>query len=249
MAIPIDRVYKTVQRVLNVEQRGQLPPEDFNYFAHLAQLDVFNRLFYDEPHFQISQKGTASVKNALKEMQDVFYERRVITTRGTSNVGERFSLDFGSEDSETEGALYRLENVFYENTAGELVKVEKINKNELGYVLRSCLTQPTLQFPKYVRYHNELGSSRGNLVIYPQSISSITVEYIRQPVNPNWAYVSVAGVPVYNDGNSQDFDLHPMMENDLIIRILFYAGVSIRQEEISSLFASLEAKEEQSEKS
>ena len=51
MAISVDNVYQTVQRILNVEQRGQFSPADFNHFAKLAQDELFANLFYDKQHF------------------------------------------------------------------------------------------------------------------------------------------------------------------------------------------------------
>ena len=45
--INVDRVYQTVQKILNKEQRGYLPPVEFNLFAEMAQTEIFENYFYD----------------------------------------------------------------------------------------------------------------------------------------------------------------------------------------------------------
>ena len=40
----INDVYKTVQAILNKEQRGYVSPFDFNKFAEQAQLEIFEEL-------------------------------------------------------------------------------------------------------------------------------------------------------------------------------------------------------------
>ena len=41
MAINVDQVYKTVLLIINKEQRGYLPPVEFNLFANQAQNEIF----------------------------------------------------------------------------------------------------------------------------------------------------------------------------------------------------------------
>ena len=43
--VGIDRVYQTVQKILNKEQRGYLPPVEFNLFANQAQNEIFEGYF------------------------------------------------------------------------------------------------------------------------------------------------------------------------------------------------------------
>ena len=59
--------------------------------------------------------------------------------------------------------------------------------------------------------------------------------YYRTPVDPKWTYLTTAaGDPIYNSSASdhQDFELHPEEETQLIVKILRYAGVSIRAEDV-----------------
>ena len=76
--------------------------------------------------------------------------------------------------------------------------------------------------------------------MYPISINNtgdVTSQYIRYPKDPKWTYSSVvSGTPVFNPNQPdyQDFELPLSYEADLVIKILQYAGLSIRENEITS---------------
>jgi hypothetical protein len=65
-------------------------------------------------------------------------------------------------------------------------------------------------------------------------IDNVTAHYIRYPKEPKWTYNSVGGDPLFNPSalDYQDFEL-PMSDfSDLVVKILQYAGVSIREQEV-----------------
>ena len=70
--ISVINVYNTVKRILNIEERGQLPAVDFNEMANLSQLDLFHQIFYDEPHFMASPKGVGILPDKIHQMREVF---------------------------------------------------------------------------------------------------------------------------------------------------------------------------------
>ena len=109
MAISIDRVYKTVQRILNVEQRGQLPSDDFNHMANLSQLDLFHQIFYDEPHFDLSPKGNNNVlPEKIHQMREVFVSHSFPLLYQPSTILGQTGFFLLPED------LYMLEEVYYQ---------------------------------------------------------------------------------------------------------------------------------------
>ena len=240
--ININRVYQTVQNILNIEQRGQLPASDFNNIASLAQLDLLNKLFYDEPYFTRHPKGgmSSSLVRNIQEMQDVFADEVDITRFSPT----RFSLPDN---------LYRLDAVYYDSKGNsdrtDYIKVEKMNHQDYSYIERSSLTRPSVTFPKYLRFH---GGENSTIDVLPRTIELIHIDYIRQPETPVWDGFQVGagtGSILFNDSDSVHFELHPAMEQELIHRILFYAGLSIKQESISQLINGLSNQDEQIEKS
>ena len=59
----------------------------------------------------------------------------------------------------------------------------------------------------------------------------------------------MAGILLFNSGNSQDFELHESDEAKLVIKILLYSGLSIKQADVAQLADAKETKQIQQEKS
>jgi len=76
----------------------------------------------------------------------------------------------------------------------------------------------------------------------------IKCDYIRKPATVSWNYVEINGVAMYNSANSVDFELHPSEENNLILKILQLAGVSIESIELYQVASQEEIKNIQQEK-
>jgi hypothetical protein len=76
----------------------------------------------------------------------------------------------------------------------------------------------------------------------------IKCNYIRKPATVSWNYVEINGVAMYNSANSVDFELHPSEENNLILKILQLAGVSIESIELYQVASQEEIKNIQQEK-
>lgn len=240
MAISVDRIYQTVQRRLNIEQRGQFPPVDFNYFANLAQLDLFNKIFTDKAHYMVSQKGRNSpLPDELQEKIDVFVVRNASLPQVVGANG-RFPLP---DD------LYMLQTLYYRPTRGNRVIVEQMDHKMSNYILNSSLTGASLLFPKYERY-NSTSKGIGEIEVYPNTITSIIAEYIKQPSQPKWTFMNISGTAVFNSSanDANDFDLHPSMEDDLISKVLYYAASSTRQEDVAQAALAEMSSEEQIER-
>ena len=243
MAISVDSVYQTVQRILNVEQRGQLPPADFNRFAKLAQDELFNNLFYDKAHFQNSPKGTMMLNMEQQEKIDVFVRHSGATDGDpVSDTDTTLTNTFTLPTD-----LYSLTNVYYDRSNGTRVVVENIKHKDSRYVLNSPLTCPNDTFPKYLRFNSETAEGVGNIEVYPNTITSgVRFEYIKRPSTPEWAYIRLGTgtSAAYDSMNSTDFELHHSMEDDLVMKVLFYAGISTRQDDIAQ-YANRSIQEDQ----
>ena len=48
MSVSIDRVYQTVLTIVNKEGLGYITPQEFNLYANQAQMEIFEKYFYDE---------------------------------------------------------------------------------------------------------------------------------------------------------------------------------------------------------
>ena len=247
--VNVNTVYTTVQAILNKEQRGYFAPSEFNKFAEQAQLEIYESYFFDMAHFAVSRKGAdMSVKMLLQEKLDIFQEPY-------EDVTYSATTGFYSLPSD----LYRLDRV-YINNSGTRTIVEKIDHRNSQYILNSRLTQPTTSYPKYERYNN-------NIRVYPATVTTnVQVEFMRKPAAPRWAYITPGNASdvgslypllsgndlpnnaLYNPTGSVNFELHPSEQYALVQKILFYAGIQIREVDIIQVAAQEEAQDNQTKK-
>jgi len=241
MAISINQTRNLVMFLLNKQNRGYIGVDEFNSFANLAQMDIFENLFFQYNQFINKQNrrltGTeyADLPKNLREQIDVFAEYTTeanFTYNGTTNLWSYTGSD-----------LYRAENLSIVETAtNKKIDVQEVQKRELNVLNNSPMTAPSLLFPCYER----IGSS---FRLYPTLPSGYYSElfYLRQPRAPKWTFLLVANNPIYNASASdlQDFELHPSLFNTLIVKILSYCGLSIREAEVEQFANSEEAKEYQ----
>jgi len=245
MAVSINNVYQKVLAIANKEQRGYITPQEFNLFANQAQMDIFEQYFYDLNQFsRVTGNDTAhaDVIALLDEKIDHFEKyRAAVDMSNGSGVG--ILPDY-----------YRIGKVFYYDTNNKYVEVEKINQNDIHHIQNSPLTSPSVTRPVYVRF-SSAGDNQSNrerrIQVYPTSITSrVQCNYIAKPTTVKWTYTVVVGKALYNASAAdlQDFELHASEENNLIIKILALAGVSIKDSSVYQIAAAEDNKNIQQEK-
>jgi hypothetical protein len=125
--------------------------------------------------------------------------------------------------------FYRLGTVIYQNEK----EVQLSQRNELLYLNSTPLIAPTTTYPIYL-YENS------KLYLYPQSITSdIQVSYLRKPVDVIWNFTIPSGQNYYqyNPTNSVDFELSKTEQSNIILKVLLYSGVVIRDPSIVQVAA------------
>ena len=86
MAISINTVYQKVLALANKEQRGYINPQDFNLFADMAQMEIFEQYFYDLDQF------SRTPSNAQKYLDKVEYLKEKIKLFETYTPGGRVEV-------------------------------------------------------------------------------------------------------------------------------------------------------------
>ena len=118
------------------------------------------------------------------------------------------------------------------STSNRTIDIERIDQSRLPFILSSPLTAPTETFPAY--YSNGV-----TVTLLPVntsgtwSLGNVTLDYVRLPVDPVWGKtvdISTFGTPVYTykADRSTDFELHPSEEVELVLTILQYFGITIK---------------------
>jgi hypothetical protein len=225
----IDSVRNTVLSIISKDNRGYVTPMEFNLFAKQAQMEIFDALMnrysmaVNAQNARSYNAGYTDIPKKITEALDVFSTYGVLSF---NNISQRFNVPAN---------CYYLDKVLYNNTT----EIEKVSHSKIHNVLASNIAAPSVSYPVYTMDGNNASPTR--IQLYPTTLNSasqagfITAQYIRYPEDPNWTYTSLSGgeavfnpsLPAY-----QDFELPVSYEADLVLKILQYAGVSIREAEV-----------------
>ena len=217
----------------------------------------------DTQNFVLSSSVTIPLNSALTYSSGVTYTIQTVTadqvTNGVVQVfGNGILLDetqytisgtvitFNSQPTIGQTLIvnvypkqfYKLGQTLY--TAGALPtqELQRVDRGELYHLLSSNLTSPSTTYPIYTYEQNKL-------TIYPSTITSgLSVSYIRKPLPPVWNFTSgINAQYVYDEFTSFNFELHPAEQTELILKILLYAGVVIKDPQIIQVAAQQVAQE------
>ena len=113
--------------------------------------------------------------------------------------------------------FYKLGTVLYKDDK----EVQAVQRNELAQMNMSTLTKPSDYFPVYV-YEGE------KIIVYPQNIvANISVTYLRKPTDVSWNFTN-NNYYVWDPSSSVNFELDVSEQSTVILEILKYAGVTIK---------------------
>jgi len=137
-------------------------------------------------------------------------------------------------------------------------EIQRVDRNELLYLNLSPITKPSETFPIYTYEQSTIGTSgndtgQQHIYVYPESIttaSDVTVSYIRKPNNVVWGFTTgTLGQYIYNKPLSTQFELSNIEQTEVILRILAYAGVVIRDPQVVQIASQAIQAEETNSKS
>jgi len=228
MSVNVNTVYQRVLAITNKEQRGYITPQEFNYMANQAQLDIFEQYFYDLNQFARLPGNSTE----YSDMLDILEEKISLFEKVGATVTGGITLP---------SDVYRLGSVLYNG-----IDAEHITQKDWLYIKKSPLSQPSNDFPVYLR-----DSETDAIKVYADSItanktSDVTCNYIKTPANANWAYDNTTGL--YDSGNSTNFELHASAETELVIKILAMAGIVLKDPGLYQIGSAEEVKSVQQEK-
>ena len=262
MAISVDTVYKTVLLILNKEQRGFITPVEFNSLATQVQLEIFEKYFEDFNQQFRSPQNNSEYGNRfdnLDERMSIFKD----------NVALNFVNLFPNKSYYTSpSSIYYIGDLFFQNeTTGKSYIMERVDPGEALLRNNSNYTQPSPINPIYTQQGGYSGGSSPGATkidVYGPNdnalnLNSVRALCIRKPQDPVWAYEvgsvgqyeysPIGGPTVIPTTGPVDFDLHVEEQTDVIIQILMYAGVIIRDPQIVQNASQMVQQENINEKS
>jgi hypothetical protein len=250
MAINVDTVYKTVLLILNKEQRGYVTPNEFNKIATQVQLEIFEKYFEDLNQQLRVPENDSEYGNRVKNVDEKISIFKTIQSLAPSWIVGTNEFNIVQSPATITPTVHRVGTVIYKDEQ----ELEKVERNDWLRLNMSKLTRPTADYPMYLYEDNKIIIQPPNLIqINPVTgaiVDEFSLAYVRKPANVNWAYtVLTNGAYSYNSASSQDFEIDDTDQTEVILRVLMYMGIVIRDPQIVQAAAQQATMEEQNQKS
>jgi len=225
--VNINTVYNAVLVITNKDNRGYITPEEFNSLAIQAQEAIFASYFMREMTYEMQTGGSnvesdfSNPKLTVAQKISAFYKEGTLTKAG---ILFPYPEDF-----------YKLGIVSVDG-----ISADHSSHGEIKYLTQSPLTHPVAKQPIYTLL-------KTGVRVYPDTVTTgVAIDYLSKPLKPKWGYLLNGTVPIYDptvfdpatdsydtNAKSLNFELDPSEQVELIIRILTYAGVVIKQADVA----------------
>lgn len=222
--LSIDLLYRRVQNLISKELgTGYMTPVTFNENIEQATVELVNK------YAEILQSSTRTTEAILP-----FLKRSVLTVDATGKM--LYPDDYvhylairAFDPDELEAAVELCEEtdtpVDYNKIAE--IKVKLIDNDKLGDRLSSKVLRPD-------KYHPIASFYDFGAKIYPPDVGSVVFEYLREPVTAHWGYLvnTTTLLEEYDSATSTDSEFRWQMQNEVIMTVCKYFGVSVREQDL-----------------
>ena len=228
----IDEVYRLVQTFASKDQRGFITPSEFNLLAKQAELELYNK-----------RLSIVKEKAPTRRSQGI-YSESLSPELARQDISAFLKIKQSTEDTTNEDSPHLgssislvadyIESIFTamdeEHSMSTNIPVDIIEPKDVNQILRSSLVKPSMEYP--VALIGSGGDSNKVLSIFPESIKRVNIYYYGYENTPKWNYVTIAGKPVYNNAGSTQFQISSRVHGELVVKVLEYLGVSIREADV-----------------
>ena len=232
-------LFKTIGNTTYANGSFSLPAESGSSQATFTTVTILNQQAYTITTITANQLTSGTTTVYLDGIASTAYS--INGTTITLNVAPAAGIDIFIVNIQDD--FYRLGTVIYSTGALPTQELERVDRGELYHLLSSKLTAPTTTYPIYVY-------ERQKLFVYPQTIQTgVQATYIRKPVDPIWNFTLSGNAYVYNPDTSLNFELHDSEQTEIVLKVLLYAGVVVKDPTIIQVAAQQVAQEQQNQKS
>ncbi len=229
-----------------------MTPDEFNKVGTQVQLEIFEKYFEDLNQQARVPQSNLNYADRLENIDEKIAIFKTFGNASYNNTSPTPTNYFTLPTTDSYGRtvnLYRIGEVTYKNE----VLIQRLQRNDFYISEKSKLTKATETFPTYLYENNYL-------FIKPDTIQdNVQVEYVKKPSNVIWGFnVGTLGEYLYNEieynastqlTGSINFELHESEQTEVILRILQYAGIIIRDPQIVQAAAQQVQMDEINEKS
>jgi len=232
-------IFKTIGNTTYANGAFSLPAESGSSQATFTTVTILNQQAYTISTITANQLASGTTIVYLDGIASTAYS--INGTTLTLNSAPAAGIDIFVVT--TQDDFYRLGTVIYSAGALPTQELERVDRGDLYHLLSSKLTAPTTTYPVYVY-------ERQKLFVYPQTIQSgVEATYIRKPMDPVWNFTLSGNAYVYNPDTSINFELHDAEQTEIVLKVLLYAGVVVKDPTIIQVAAQQVAQEQQNQKS
>ena len=244
--VNIDDVYQKVLVFANKEQRGYITPQEFNMFASQAQLEIIEQYFYDLNQFERGNGNNTEYSDMVTLIQEK------LGTLTKIHIFPKVPGMLGWHPLPED--CYKIGTVTKGGATRE--EIDEITYSEWAKYNRSRLTMFTWNTRGYVvtNWDPVNNVSQRGIQVYPNTADmegGIKMSYVKKPLPPKWGYYVLGGKALYDTsifdpinnpaGKTTHFELHMAEENELVYKILKFAGISMKRDDITKGGQGLES--------
>ena len=224
----VHTVYNTLQDLANKDQQGFVTPTEFNRFAQIAQLNIFNGLFDElKDAKRLSRAGFNPTrdKSRTKRIEE---DLSVFSTKAT------LAKTNGVFDMTANADVKAMARIISISTAGSILLNQSTKKpieicydeEKIERILISNLSAPTEEFP--------VALVSDDIHVFPTSINKIEVRYYKYPTSRNGDGTRNENSPIYDPDLNlyRDFELPEHYTSDLVYEIGKMVGLNLRDSDI-----------------
>ena len=218
----LNRVNRTVKFLTNTDGRGNVSPSELDLAIHNRVQEKYEELLF-EVNRLVNRQNKGLINGALENTTEKVRER-------IQHYLEEKVVSVSNGNLTIPSEVRYFDTVLYAQTYIELCK------NNKEYLLSSSVASE--QYPIGLKTAN-------TLKLLPETIQSVTLSYLRNPIEAKWTYTIVDQVEMYNPSKSdfKEIDIHPSEEADLILRVLQSFGINLKEPELQKVTEQIKTSE------
>ena len=230
-------VHDTLKDLANKDQQGFVSEVEFNNFAQIAQLNIYNRLFGElKDAKRLSRAGFNPMrdKSRLKRIEEdlAFFSKKLPVAH-------------------TNGVFLKpadMSRIISLSTAGSILLDQSTKKpieicydeEKIERILISNLSAPNEDFP--------VALVSDSIHVFPTSIKKIEVRYYKLPQGRTSSGARTASPPTYSSsGTSIDFELPEHYTSDIVYEMAKMIGINLRDVDVVNYASTEVASKKQAE--
>lgn len=225
VGINVDELKQFLDYITNKEQSGNtMSPQQYNMLMRRGIQDQYSWLYGLWQQYNDRNKPAVGYENTqlVKDFLRIFKETKTISVDSEGKM----TIPSDYEHYTRIDYLYKKNNPDTKSVDVKRVPVEVIDDDKFTDRINHSIKVPSKSRLVIANFHNTY------MECYPQDLGSVEFTYLRQPLDPLWAYTVVDTVAIYDPGSSTQIELPKSLTNQLARLILSYIGINLRETQV-----------------